>query len=167
MKEFIKTLLMAGVPFGVIMGVFYSFSNGVYGGIFGGVLSGLLFGLLLGIFALIQKRKFKKTSFEITNGKSIIMDGGANHFKGAEGVGGWLFLSPDELIFKSHSFNMQNHQTVIPLKQISKVETILTLGLIPNGLHITTHDGNKERFVVNNRKVWVKRINEAIYSVQD
>ena len=43
----------------------------------------------------------------------------SQHFKGAESVGGWLYLTEDELIFISHNFNIQKHKIAIPLNQIS------------------------------------------------
>lgn len=157
-KDFYKTFFYAGVPFGIIMGLFF-------GDIVFGIISGLLFGLLLSTFAQIQKKKFKKISADVTNGKNVIMDGGANHFKGAESVGGWLYLTSEEVIFKSHAFNVQKHETVIPLEQIVEVKTVSTLGLIPNGLQIVTSGGIIEKFVVTKRKTWVQKINDGISSL--
>lgn len=85
----------------------------------------------------------------------------ANHFKGAEGVGGWLYLTKDELIFKSHNINIQNHKLAMPLNQIASVKTSFSLGFIPNGLQVVTNDG-VEKFVVFNRKEWVYKINASI-----
>ncbi|SFD01587.1 GRAM domain-containing protein [Clostridium uliginosum] len=163
-KDFYKTFFSAGIPFGIIMGLFFGISKSIYGGIASGVISGLLFGLILSAFVEIQKKKFKKISSEVTNGKKVIMDGGANHFKGAEGVGGWLYLTSQELIFKSHAFNVQKHETMIPLEQIIEVKTVSTLGLIPNGLQIVISGGIIEKFVVTNRKTWVKKLNDEISS---
>lgn len=165
MKDNLKTFFSTGILFGIIMGVFLGIFNGVYGGIVGGVITGSIFGLIITLFIQIQKKKFKRIGSEITNGKNIIMDGGANHFKGAEGVGGWLYLTPDEIIFKSHAFNVQAHQTIIPLDKIAEAKAVLTAGFIPNGLLIKTKDGNMERFVVNNRKTWVQKINNAVHSM--
>lgn len=162
MKDFLSTLLKAGIPFGMAMGLVYGVLKGVNAGIFGGVLAGLLFGIILSAFVQIQSKKFRKRNSEIANGKEIIMDGVANHFIGKEAVGGWLLLTPDEIIFKSHSFNIQKHQTIIQLKQIAHLKAVSTLGLVPNGLEITTTFGNREKFVVNNRKTWIKKVNEAI-----
>jgi len=90
------------------------------------------------------------------------MYGAANHFKGIEAVGGWLYLTPDEIIFNSHTINIQAHQTVIPLNKVAEVKPVLTLGIIPNGLLIKTKDGIIERFVVFNRKKWINTINNTI-----
>lgn len=109
------------------------------------------------------KRKFMDLFYELHGEKELVMDGGANHFMGIEGVGGWLYLTPDELIFISHSFNIQTHQTIIPLNQIVEAKATLTAGIIPNGLTIITKHGAPERFVVYNRNAWANRINETIF----
>lgn len=164
-KNFLKVFFTAGVPFGTIIGLGFAIFNGIYSGIVSGVISGLLFGLGISAFIQIQAEKFKKIKSEVTNGKKVIMDGGANHFKGAEGVGGWLYLTSEEIIFKSHAFNVQKHETVIPLDRIVEVKTVSTLGFIPNGLQIVINNGIIEKFVVNTRKVWVKKINDGISSL--
>lgn len=162
MKDNIKKILFAGIPFGIIMGTFYGIiSNSIYLGIISGAFLGAFFGFFIWIFVFIQSRKFKKSSLISSAGKEIIMDGEANHFKGKESVGGWLYLYKDKIIFISHKFNIQNHQTIIALNQIIEVRTSLTLGFIPNGLQIMT-DSCVEKFVVNKRKEWVKKINAAI-----
>jgi len=165
MKDNIKKILFAGIPFGITMGAFYGIiAKNVCLGFLSAVLIGTFFGFFIWLFVFIQSKKFKKSSMEITGGKQIIMEDGANHFRGKESVGGWLCLTKDEIIFKSHNFNVQNHQTVIPLNQITDVKPSLTLGIVPNGLKITAK-GNVEKFVVNTRKEWIQKINEAILSL--
>ena len=162
MKDNVKTFLLAGITFGTVMGVFAGIVNNVYIGIISGVFLGTFFGFFIWVFVFIQNKKFKKSSSEIIGGKKIIMEGSANHFKGKESVGGWIWLNSDEVIFKSHNFNFQNHQIVIPLIQIAEVKPSLTLGLVPNGLKIITINGAVEKFVVNKRKVWVEKIKDAM-----
>ncbi len=41
-------------------------------------------------------------------------------------------------------------------------EFLKVFKIIPNGLEIKTKEDKIEKFVVNNRKVWVKKINETI-----
>jgi hypothetical protein len=166
MKDGLKTFISAGLPFGIIMGIFVGIINNIYTGVIAGIFLGSLFGLLIGIFVSIQSKKFKKKSMDITDGKKTIMEGVANHFKEKESVGGWLCLTNDEIIFKSHNFNIQKHQKIIPLSQITSVKTSLTLGIVPNGLQITTNNDDVEKFVVNKRKDWAQKINEAISNQQ-
>lgn len=161
MKDFISSVLKTGIPFGIGMGIVYWTLKGDAAGIFGGLLAGLLFGIVMSTFVLVQTKKFRKKNKEISNGREIMMDGVANHFKGKESVGGWLILTPDEIIFTSHSFNIQKHKTTIQLKEIADLKAVSNLGIIPNGIKITTTSGNKEKFVVNNRKKWIQKINEV------
>ena len=153
MKDNMKTFFLAGIPFGIIMGLFV--------GIIAGIILGFLFGLSISAFVTIQSKKFTRNSSLITDNKNIIMEGVANHFKGAESVGGWLCLTEKEIVFKSHNFNIQKHKTVIPLNQITEVKTSSTLGFVPNGLQIITNS-SIEKFVVNKRKDWIRKINVAI-----
>lgn len=163
MKDSLKTFLLAGISFGTIMGVFVGITNTLLSGIIAGIILGALFGLIISAFVFIQSKKFKKSSPESIGDKDIIIEGVANHFKGVESVGGWLSLTTEELVFKSHNFNVQKHKSVIPLNQITEVKTSLTLGFVPNGLQIITNS-SIEKFVVNKRKEWIQKINEAILS---
>jgi hypothetical protein len=165
MKDSLKTFIVAGIPFGIIMGAFVGITNNPYAGIIAGIILGFLFGLSISAFVSIQSKKFKKSSSLITDDKNTIMEGVANHSKGAESVGGWLCLTEKEIVFKSHNFNIQKHKTVIPLNQITEVKTSLTLGFVPNGLQIITNS-SVEKFVVNKRKDWVQKINAAILAQQ-
>ncbi|MCL6614153.1 MAG: hypothetical protein K6U03_06010 [Firmicutes bacterium] len=143
------------------MGVVFSSLHGVFAGITIGVISGVLYGILLSIFMKKMKKKFEQNKPQIVTDKVILMEGPTNHFKGLEGVGGWLFLTSKELIFKSHSMNIQNHELVIPLDKIKDVKAVRTLGIIANGLEITTTEHKSERFVVNNQSIWVQKISEV------
>ncbi len=165
MKDNIKTFLLAGISFGLIMGAFLDIVNNLYVGIISGVFLGAFFGFFIWLFVFIRSKKFKKNSYEITGGNEIIMEGVANHFKGKESVGGWICLTENEIIFKSHNFNIQKHQTIIPLNQIAEVKTSLTLGFVPNGLEIITVTDVVEKFVVNKRKIWVAQIRSTMLSI--
>jgi len=162
MKEFLKTAVYSALAFGLIMGFFYSLAAGVYFGAISGIASGSVFGIIIAAFAQFQRHKFRKLKSEIVGNLEVILDDGANHFKGKEAVGGYLFLTPEKLIFKSHNFNIQNHQTIIRLSQIDKVKAVQTLGIVPNGLLIILKDGSEERFVVYNRRNWINKITQAI-----
>lgn len=162
MKDSLKSILLAGVSCGVIMGFFVviisDLKMGFIAAFFFAIFTSFSFMLLI----LIQSKVSKKNYLNNVGDKKILKEGAANHFKGVESVGGWLYLTTEELIFKSHNFNVQNHKTVILLSQITDIKASLTLGIVPNGLTITAKD-SVEKFVVNNRKEWIKKINEAIY----
>lgn len=161
MKDYQKAFLLGGAPFGCIIGLFMGLTGTLYAGVVSGVFSGVFFGMLISGFVYIQGKQFKKTKSAMFEDESKVYDGGANHVMGSESVGGWLFLTADDLIFKSHNFNVQNHQIAIPLNQITDVKASLTLGCVPNGLKITVN-GNVEKFVVYKRKEWIRQICEAV-----
>lgn len=57
----------------------------------------------------------------------------ANLLRGAEVVGGFLYLTNSRLLFESHAFNIQTGTTEIDLKDIAEIQMGYTkfLGTIP------------------------------------
>lgn len=153
----IKNSILAGIFFGVVMGLFFSILFGSDYGLISGIFSGILFGV--GIYLFVNSKTVKsQTQIENIHGLTIIHSGGANHFINVEAVGGKLYLLTDKVLFKSHNFNAQNHSQTILLEQIKEIGFYNTLGLIPNGLSITTSDDKIEKYVVNNRRLWKEKI---------
>lgn len=161
MKKFFKNSFNTGVPFGIIMGLFFGISEGLIVGIFSGIFAGLLFGLAMSTFAQIQSAKFRKIGTEVVKGKTIIMEGEANHFIGKVADGGWIYLTTDEIIFMPHKYNVHKNQVVIPLEQILNIKSVASLGFIHNGLQIESKNGTVDKFVVNNVKNWIAKINHS------
>lgn len=66
-------------------------------------------------------------------GETIVKQGGANHQRGMETVGGMLYLTTERLVFESHAFNFQTGSTIIDLRDVARVEPAWTkfLNLIP------------------------------------
>jgi hypothetical protein len=159
MMTTIKKSILAGLVFGLLFGIFQAigFDKGISFDfnrvLFTAPFSGLLFGLFIYLFSSSKVVK-RQTQIENPNEEPIIWSGDANHFVNCEAVGGKLYLLTDKLQFQSHNFNIQNHGLTIEIEQIRDVSFYNTLGLVPNGLAITTSDGKKERFVVDNRKLW-------------
>lgn len=152
----IKNSILAGIFFGVSMGIVFSLIYGSKYGIMAGVFSGLFFGIAIYMFAK-SKVVQNQTQIKNTEQQKIIYSGGANHFVNTEAVGGKLYLLTDSIQFKSHNFNIQNHNQIILLKQIKEIGFYNTLGIVPNGLFVTTDNGT-EKYVVNNRKIWKEKI---------
>jgi hypothetical protein len=153
--------MIFAIPWIIIMFLFrYLFEEPIsleIGGIVIG--SGLLAGV---IFAFIMKALAKRFSTQIPvdvpEGETLIKEDGANHFKGAEAVGGKLILTNQRLIFRSHSFNIQNHEENILLSRIKEVSSFKTLGMVPNGLKVLLDTSEEHRFVIDNRSVWIDSI---------
>jgi len=149
----IKSSILVGIVFGLLFGTFQAFMYGINTAIILGPTTGLLFGIFMHLFVNSKAVK-RQTQIEITDGESIIHSGGANHLKNNEGVGGKLYLLTDKLQFKSHRFNLQNHELVIYIDQIKDIAFYNNLGIVPNGLAISLTDGRQEKFVVSGRQLW-------------
>ena len=96
----------------------------------------------------------------------MLRSGGANLQRGAETVGGWLYLTERRLIFESHAFNFQRGATVIPLADITTVTKCWTkflnvVPLLPNSLAVATRQGQEYRLVVFRRGAWLAAITQA------
>ncbi|MDQ0350560.1 hypothetical protein J2R98_000363 [Alkalibacillus filiformis] len=91
--------------------------------------------------------------------KEYQYEGFANLFKGIEVVGGKLYLTKNVIIHSPHKFNIQSRETIIDLKDITEVTTRNTFLLVPNGILLTTKDGENYKLVVNKRKSWMEKIN--------
>lgn len=159
MFRFLKMTVFAGVPFGLFMGLFFTFLSGGFFEFGLGLAFGLLFGLLLAAFAAWQGSRFTREVPGL-EGEQLLKQGPANHFRGWEGVGGWLYLTDKRLLFRSHRFNVQNHELSMPLGEIVEVQTCSTAWVIPNGLRVVTAQG-AERFVVEGRRSWLEEISQA------
>lgn len=85
------------------------------------ISSGLVFSIAVYLFSTSKKIK-KQVKLENVEETEIIYSDGANHFLNREGVGGWLYLLSNKLVFKSHKFNLQNHTLEIPIDKIHKIE---------------------------------------------
>ena len=129
----------------------------VVSGIIGGIVAGSLFGWLMGLFG---RSKFidRTTRIDTDPGEEILFQTAANYFKGVEAVGGKLFLTNKRLIFKSHKLNIQNHQLSISLPDIESTGRYKTLGLVNNGLAITSKQNTTEKFVVDQVEEWLQHL---------
>ena len=169
----------SGLFFGVTMTIFNigwdlatekNFTSGhltkvIVSALIGGALAGLLFGWLIGLFA---KSKFvnKTTKIDLPSNENVQFETPANHFKGIEAVGGRLYLTNERLMFKSHKLNFQNHSLSIDLKNIVAVGRYKTLGLVNNGLSITTTQSMTEKFVVEQIDEWVNVLESKMSTKQ-
>ena len=168
MKPFLRTALVTGTAFGVFMGLFWAVVGAVgpeswLGGplrVALAVVSGVPFGLAMAGFAAIQRRRFARVRPELA-GEDLLHDGPANHWLHGEGVGGWLFLTKERLLFRSHRFNVQRHELSVPLADITRVRAVRTAKLFPNGLRVNLGSGHVERFVVRENRRWCEEILKA------
>lgn len=133
--------------------------------IFQGIGMGFFFGF--GLPYVNKKLGSKLTGIvkinpELELNEQVEIEDPANLFRGIEGVGGKLFLTNKKLIFKAHKINIQKGQTNIEYTNIKDVVKLKTLKLINNGIRIITKSGTKYDFVVNERNLWLEKINNQI-----
>ena len=160
MRKFVKTTLFTGIPFGAAMGVFYILVAGWHMGLWLAVGSGLFFGVAMAAFASYQRCQFASQR-PASSGEEVLHEGPANHFFNGESVGGWIYLTPRRLLFRSHAINLQPHELSIDLSDVSEALPVLTAKIIPNGLRIVTRSGRDERFVVEGHRRWCDEITNA------
>jgi hypothetical protein len=157
MAVFFKTFWQLGLPFGFVMGIFYSFQWGWKEGVWAGLFAGVLFGLLMALFVSYQSRKFTRNR-PLSAGEKLIKEGTANH----QGSGGWIYLTDARLFYVSHKFNLSRHELSIPLSEIAAVEKGRSLGIIPNRLLLNLKNGQTEKFVVQGVKSWINQIQNLL-----
>ncbi len=134
--------------------------KGIVSGLIGGSAGGFFFGWVMNRFAN-SKVVDQQTQIELREGESILFETGANHFRGAEAVGGKLYLTNQRVVFKSHSFNFHNEAFSLELHDLEQVNLHKTLGMLPNGLTITLKDNRKEKFVVQQPKEWIRMFSKT------
>ncbi|MFD2890448.1 GRAM domain-containing protein [Flavobacterium chuncheonense] len=137
----LNSLLFQGVFFGIFFGIGFPYVNEKFAG------------------KLSKKVKIKPV---LELDEQIEIEGPANLFRGFEGVGGKIFLTNKKLIFKSHKINIQKGQTDINYADIKIVIKRKTAKLIDNGFRIITDNEKEYDFVVNERDLWLEKINERI-----
>lgn len=84
----------------------------------------------------------------------------ANMIRGLESVGGRLHFESHRMVFRPHLINIQRGGTVVPYADIASVRKRNTLGLVPNGLLVTTKDGDEYKLVVWNRSKIIAFLDE-------
>jgi hypothetical protein len=160
-QRILKVALFFGLPWTLIMTIVNSLMKGGFTinilitTAIGGLIAGLAFSIVINY---LTNRLYKKTIVEMSEDEKLIKEGGANHFKGKEGVGGKLVLTDKRLIFKSHKLNIQNHQDNFDLQKIVKAEGTKTLGILNNGLSIELTNKDTHKFVVDEPNEWVSEI---------
>jgi len=156
-RRILGTALRTGVPFGLFMGAYFTWQNGLPGGPVAGLVSGVLFGLTIGVFQDVQAQKLAVAG-DVFEGEPILHQGPANHRRGREMRGGWLVLTDRRLVFRSHGKNLQNAPLDLPLAEVRGAEPCRTLGIVPNGVRVLRTDGGEERFVVADRATWIAKL---------
>lgn len=124
-----RYVVFAGLAFGVAVGVVIGLSTGSgYYGFHAGFFSGAAFGWGLKRFLKLSmsttRLEVDKCEASFDDDETVVLHGGANHFKGIEAVGGKLLLTNKRLRFRSHELNVQAHDESYPVTSIHAVEPV-------------------------------------------
>jgi len=160
MKNLINALV-AGLIFGVIMGFL---SLIVLSLTFAAVIGAIAFtAFSIGVFLFTSSKTVRVATQIELNGQQVIHHGRANHFYKGDATGGKLYLLSRKLVFKSHGFNLADHEIEISVPEMESISFFNSLGIAPNGLQIQLRDGSKYRFVVSGRKQWKNAIENQMH----
>lgn len=160
-RKFWITALTFGAPWTCVMIVFNLLvkeapalsiiSSTIIGGLVGGVV-------FAAIMQYTANKLYKKTIVATAENETIIKEGGANHVRGKEGVGGKLVLTDRRLIFKSHKFNIQNHEIDFDLTRVAKLQASKTFRILENVLNLDLNNNDRHKFIVDEPTHWIEKI---------
>ncbi|SFU49869.1 GRAM domain-containing protein [Pustulibacterium marinum] len=165
------SIFLYGVPYATLLSLFELIGGEPFGAFWKFAVQGLLFGVLMTFtMSLAAKKSVNSASKKLTEEVAatlsttdvIALEGPASLFKGAVAIGGRLFVTQTHIIFKGHKGNFQKGFTYIPLDTVASVSPRKTFKLIANGIDITTHMGEVFEFVVNDRDVWLKELQDRL-----
>ena len=82
----------------------------------------------------------------------VVLETGANMWRGKEALGGKMTITATRLRFQPHALNSTTAPFEMERKDIAGVEAYNSMLVIPNGLLVRSRSGEEHRFVVMNRK---------------
>jgi hypothetical protein len=94
----------------------------------------------------------------MTDDADALVAARANLWRGAESVGGRLTLANGVLSFRAHAVNVQTESLDLRIADIASTRKYRSIGVIPNGLAVTTTSGTEYRFVVSHRDRFIAGI---------
>lgn len=159
MKKFVQMALMSGIPFGIFQA--WMNNDTPQKAISIGLFSAVFFGSsMAGLFMYSAKKLIKSIQVNLNENESVVKESGANHWIGAEAVGGKLVLTNHRLIFKSHRLNIQNHEQSFQFEDLKDIKTGKMLGFTSALLFSYHNVGHK--FVIDEVKDWEALLKERL-----
>ena len=178
-----KLIIKIGLPFCIIMTMFYGIMFLVIGSDFGrdfgytfsgiivaiiailivglplGVATSFFFVLLMGILVKIQEKKFASFRDEFSKEHDVLCDDGATYFMGKERGYSWIFMTHTGLFFKSDKISIQNHGIWIYFDDIKSVSVVKLMKFsFSTALLIEKNDGSKYKFMLDDNEAWALKI---------
>lgn len=94
----------------------------------------------------------------MTDDHHVLVTARANLWRGVESVGGRLTLANGTLSFRAHAVNIQTGALDLRVADVASTRRYRSMGVIPNGLAVTTTSGVEYRFVVGHRDRFIAGI---------
>jgi len=151
-KDYMNMFAVCTGIFGLFMGLYLGFvHSSLFIALIGGAISGVLFSLIFAfVISKVSKRIEKKATglrTRISAKKKIICEGPASQKKGADSIGGWMFLTTEGVEFYPHKLTLGGKDITILRDDISGVVAESNL------ITITAKD-SEIQFVVNKANLW-------------
>ena len=153
-KEYAIMGCCGALLYGGLMGLFW---RNLTRGIIVGIIFGVLYSLCMALFSKHLEKKSKNLRTEISKVRTIICEGPANHKKGTNAIGGWMFLSDAGIEFYPHRLNFGGQNLLVPIHDIVNVETKSKQLLIYTKAEMFI-------FIVNKANLWKQSITNVKYS---
>jgi hypothetical protein len=166
MRERIGLGSLVLLTVGTVIGAVQWWSTGsLTTGLLEGLSAGAVFtvGLFIGSIALQRFSVFGiKTVDGWDAGEVVIRSGAANMMKRGYALGGKLYLTNKRLRFCPHRINIETSDYSFPVSHVNSIEPSRAMGVVPNAITISLHDGRAIKFVVYDRMKWVSTISERV-----
>ena len=157
MSALLRQVAIIGLPFGVLMGLYWKFVVPLIGGDQSGWLSALVFALVNGVgfgvtMTIMQSRRWKKLLRlpvpDFNEGEIIRTSVG--FFKGKSG---WLVLSDSRLFFQDSRTGTE--KISVPVDQIESATASNTPGFGME-LNVKEKQGHRRKFLVPDNSDWLE-----------
>lgn len=155
-------LLFAAIQFAANVFIFdYPVGRSISQALFSAVFMGLTFHFVFQKFLVWMAQNLEKSlpTLELLPNESMVIEAGANHFKGIEAVGGKLTLTDQRLVFISHKFNIQKNREEFDRSSIFEVKPHHKFS---KGIILTTKENASHTFIVDLREKWISELNSTV-----
>jgi hypothetical protein len=169
-RRFVLVALGFGVPFGFLWSLLMSLggmSAPAWSSVGIGVAGGLAFGAVVTALMRHPRALLGEAALALAEDEVVLRDGPANHKRGSEMAGGWLWLTDRRVVFRAHALNLQSGSVEIPLPEVTGARTHSLLGFVPTGLRVLRRDHADDIFAVSARGAWVDAIVRAVDLYRD
>lgn len=152
--RFVQNALKTGVPFGIVMGLYFATQGSAGAALISGAVAAVPFGCVMAGF-LEWQHKRSATLIARYESEGVFHHGPANHMA-STAIGGWLVLTKEHLVFEPHKLNIGGKRLELATGDIAGARP--GDGVLPNKIAIVTRSGQTLQFVVRDRAAWLAKL---------